>query len=71
MRNPELYNADEVIKWNVATTEIITKDYRGVPVQCDWVAARPLGRSGPFWYRFKLAWMVFTGKCDVLKWHKQ
>jgi len=33
--------------------------------------ARPIGYRGGLWRRFRLAWMVFTGKCDVLKWHNQ
>lgn len=35
-----------------------------------WKPARPIGIDGIF-RRFKLAWKVFTGKADVLTWHKQ
>lgn len=35
-----------------------------------WKLARPMGRTGLL-RRFKMAYLVFTGKCDVLKWHKQ
>jgi hypothetical protein len=74
MRNPEIYSA-EYLKLYENQTEITVyedrNDDRKIPVSCKWVAARPLGRSGPFWHRFKLAWLVFTGKCDVLKWYKQ
>jgi hypothetical protein len=33
-----------------------------------WVPARPLGGLQS---RFKLAWMVFTGRADVLHWPGQ
>lgn len=35
-----------------------------------WVLARPLGMAGLF-HRMRLAWLVFTGRCDALKWTKQ
>ena len=35
-----------------------------------WKLARPIGKTG-FLRRFKMAWQVFTGRCDVLQWHKQ
>ena len=35
-----------------------------------WYPARPYGLTG-LRVRFKAAWMVFTGKADVLIWHKQ
>ena len=32
-----------------------------------WVSARPIGLDS--WQnRFRLAWMVFTGKADAVKW---
>ncbi len=32
-----------------------------------WVPARPLGYRS--WrYRLKATWLVFTGRCDALKW---
>lgn len=37
-----------------------------------YVPARPLGWGGiSLGMRFKAAWAVFTGKCDVLKWDEQ
>jgi hypothetical protein len=36
-----------------------------------WWPARPIGYYGGLNRRFKLAWKVFTGKADVLVWHKQ
>ena len=37
-----------------------------------WVLARPVGYQGLFIiHRIKCAWMVFTGKADVLTWHKE
>lgn len=35
-----------------------------------WKLCRPIGRSGII-RRFKKAWKVFTGRADVLLWHKQ
>ena len=35
-----------------------------------WKLARPIGMWG-IRRRFKMAWLVFTGQCDVLKWHNQ
>jgi len=35
-----------------------------------WCPARPAGYAS-FLNRFKLAWLVFTGKADALIWHKQ
>ncbi len=32
-----------------------------------WMPARPLGHYS-LTSRLRLAWMVFTGKCDALKW---
>ncbi len=32
-----------------------------------WVPARPLGFASP-WYRWKAAWLVFTGRADALVW---
>jgi hypothetical protein len=35
-----------------------------------WVPARPINANG-LKERFKLAWMVFTGKADALEWVDQ
>jgi hypothetical protein len=35
-----------------------------------WTPARPIGMGG-FKLRVKKAWKVFTGKADVLVWHRQ
>ena len=34
-----------------------------------WVKARPLSYNS-FWIRFKLAYLVFIGKYDALKWEE-
>jgi hypothetical protein len=36
-----------------------------------WVAARPLSFYGGFFRRVKLAWKVFVGHYDALKWEGQ
>ena len=38
-----------------------------VCIKDKWVPCRPIGLSGIV-NRFKLAWMVFTGKADALIW---
>lgn len=35
-----------------------------------WVVARPWSLGNVF-TRVKLAWKVFTGDCDALKWYRQ
>lgn len=35
-----------------------------------WVLARPMS-WGTLLTRIKLAWLVFTGECDALKWYRQ
>lgn len=35
-----------------------------------WTPVRPYGRGGIL-RRIKMAWLVFTGKADVLTWNKQ
>lgn len=35
-----------------------------------WVLARPYA-LGNIWTRATLAWKVFTGQCDALKWYRQ
>ena len=34
-----------------------------------WVAARPIGLCS-IKRRFQLAWRVFTGECDAVRWEK-
>lgn len=36
----------------------------------EYTPARPIGQGG-IKRRFKMAWLVFTGKCDVVRWKKQ
>lgn len=62
MSAPTLYTADELRRW-----------------QCDaglpdgrWVAARPMGWPGlALRLRLRLAWAVFTGRYDAVKWIDQ
>lgn len=59
---PSLYNAYTFPKWKTwGSTEADVPGYGYVP-------ARPLGGMHS---RLKLAWMVFTGKADVLHWPGQ
>lgn len=55
---PNLFLADQLRDWGVATE-----------IDGRWVAARPLGYQG--WmplHRLRLAWGVFTGRYDALRW---
>lgn len=60
-------NQPQIIYANYFDTSTKTQDKYGC-----WVPARPL----PYYYsgianllnRLRLAWLVFTGKCDVLQW---
>lgn len=54
---PSLYTLKQLQMQNESQTCINGK----------WVPARPLGLYS-IKNRIRLAWLVFTGKCDVLKW---
>ncbi len=66
MRMPSAHCADEV-KTYEAYTEV-TVSFSPDPV---FVLSRPVPFCGGIRRRFKLAWMVFTGKADVLRWIQQ
>ena len=57
-----IYDADEIRNWNT-DTEIDGK----------WLCARPMRPTGLWGFRDRIrtAWLVLTGKCDGVKWHKQ
>jgi len=58
MRNPTIYKASSLRKWDCDTE----KNGR-------WIPARPLGWQGIRWfYNIKLAFYVLIGKYDVLDW---
>jgi len=59
MKGINIVNADSIKKWDVDAN-----------INGKWVCARPVGLGGLV-RRFKCAWLVFTGKADVIKWHKQ
>lgn len=59
MRLPDIYNADAIKRWDVEKNG--GNDY--------WYLARPLGmQTLSLRQRFKVAWGVFTGRYDALKW---
>ena len=59
MRTPNIYWVSELQKWDTQTSH----------PTLGWTAARPLGLSGLFLReRFYAAWLVFTGRADVVKW---
>lgn len=51
------------------TIESVTQIARHVSVEINgnWYPARPVGFHS-FWSRISLAWEVFTGRADVLRW---
>lgn len=56
---PNVFTADELKHWDAHVN--LGKGR--------WVAARPLGYSGyRLVTRFKIAWKVFTGQYDALRW---
>ncbi len=62
MNSPSIYVADRLRDWPAATE---LKDGR-------WVYARPLGFQGfCLRRRWQLAWGVFTGRFDALRWIEQ
>jgi hypothetical protein len=56
MKGINILWADQIKHWDCQT-----ETPRG------WKLARPIGIGG-FRRRIKAAWMVFTGKADVLRW---
>lgn len=59
MRTPVVYSADQIKTWSVQTM-----GKNGL-----WTLARPESWSGVnLRKRVTAAWMVFTGKADVLTW---
>lgn len=59
MRTPNVYSADEIKNW-----EVQSAGKNGL-----WTQARPMSWPGiNLQKRLSAAWMVFTGKADVLVW---
>ena len=59
MRTPMIFSADQIKSWDVQT-----EAKNGL-----WTQGRPMAKSGMNIYRrISAAWMVFTGKADVLIW---
>src|SRR5579862_2180552 len=66
MRVPSVYTASEIATWTVS------EEYE----PGKWRPARPCSfqaESIPSWWDFfkmrcRIAWMVFTGECDALRW---
>lgn len=62
MNTPSKYYADDI-------PDRIENEVR---INGRWVAARPRGMPGLFLlWRLECAWMVLTGKADVLLWRGQ
>jgi len=62
MSAPTIYTPEEI------RSDLMRSNSRGLP-DGRWVAARPEGWGGPcLRLRLKCAWLVFTGRADVLQW---
>lgn len=62
MKRPCCYTAEQVMSWTVS------EEYE----PGTWRAARPYNLGGfKLIWRLKLAWGVFTGKFDALKWNDE
>jgi hypothetical protein len=60
MNTPNLFSVQQLCEH--ATTVLTQQSGR-------WVPARPLGFQGLFFrHRLRLAWAVFTGRCDAVHW---
>lgn len=56
MKEVNIHNADGLMEWNTRAL-----------IKGTWYQARPRGLDGIRW-RLKCAWLVFTGRADVLTW---
>jgi hypothetical protein len=54
-----MFTAEQIKHWDCETDTVH-----------GWKLARPIGRGGIV-RRLRMAWVVFTGKGDVLMWHGQ
>lgn len=62
MYTPKVYTTEQIKKWDV--DKKISRQGRDY-----WTPARPYNSEHlQLGTRIKLAWMVFTGKCDALQW---
>lgn len=59
MKAPTLFEVSSLIE--LTSQNLICFDGK------TWVPARPLGMA-TLWSRFVLAWKVFTGELDAVKW---
>lgn len=62
---PQLIKADHLTQSHPQVKMRVREVYGDV-----WVLARPMS-MGNILTRIKLAWLVFTGECDALKWYRQ
>lgn len=60
---PLIYRLELILK----NTDNFKNSQTQDPKTGEWIPARPLGYYS-ICHRIKCAWMVFTGKADVLRW---
>jgi len=61
MRQPIIYTAETIKNWDIDKNTVSGK----------WIPARPYGHNlFSLFYRFKLIFLVFIGKYDVLNWEE-
>ena len=71
MKYPNLISADQLYSGEDPQTGLVMHCWPGAGLRDGrWVAARPVGYPSIL-RRFRLAWGVFTGRYDALKWTEQ
>jgi hypothetical protein len=61
-RQPMVYTATSIKAWDIASQ---------ARPSAPWIPARPLGHSMyPWSHRWRVAWLVLTGRLDALDWEQ-
>ena len=62
---PHVYRSEDLISGDADLAQMETLSGK-------WIPCRPTGFQGLFFFkRLAVAWKVFTGECDALKWEQQ
>lgn len=62
MKTPTIYDLDDLLDNSNYRVEKEIND--------EWVRARPIVKPCNLKHRVKCIWLVFTGKCDLVRWPK-
>lgn len=64
MRQPDIWTVGAIQQHKV--TQCVHSMHKGGDL---WLPKRPEAHNAFSWkWRFKMAWLVLTGECDVLRW---